>query len=163
MKHLPGHARARADSHLTLPVVEDDEAEDLEPFIHNAGLPWAMTAHIVFPKWDAAHPATQSASVISRIIRGRIGFQGLLLSDDLAMHALSGLPAERAALALAAGCDIALYCPGDAEGNEAVLASCGEVSDRVVENMAAAAKMAQQRKLALVPDDLAAERDALLR
>jgi len=122
MKHLPGHGRARVDSHFALPHVSETDLEaDLVPFIANFALPWAMTAHIIYDAYDPDHPATLSKIVIERVIRGMIGFQGTLLSDDLAMAALSGTPAERAAAALAAGCDIALYCPGDMAGNLAVL------------------------------------------
>ena len=122
MKHMPGHGRAAEDSHLALPrVSEADLHADFYPFIANNGLPWGMTAHIVYEAFDDQHPATLSKQVIARVIRGMIGFKGILVSDDLAMHALSGTPAERATAALAAGCDIALYCPGDMAGNIAVL------------------------------------------
>jgi beta-N-acetylhexosaminidase len=145
MKHLPGHGRALVDSHLALPRVRYDrhcerrEAihlssvdgedgllrsarnDDLYPFMANNTLPWAMTAHIVYEDYDPDFPATLSAKVIINIIRGEIGFAGTLVSDDLAMQALTGTPAERAMAALAAGCDIALYCPGDTPGNLAIL------------------------------------------
>ncbi len=121
MKHLPGHGRALVDSHIALPRVPELTEDDLLPFIANKNLPWAMTAHVVYEQYDAVNPSTLSEIIIRDIIRGRIGFQGVLVSDDLAMGALSGTPAERAARALAAGCDIALYCPGDFEGNRAVL------------------------------------------
>lgn len=124
MKHLPGHGRAQVDSHFSLPCVRASEAElaaDFYPFIANNALPWAMTAHIVYSALDPDYPATLSPKVISRIIRGRIGFKGILVSDDLAMEALTGSPAARAVAALQAGCDLALYCPGDMAGNLAVL------------------------------------------
>jgi beta-N-acetylhexosaminidase len=127
MKHLPGHGRALVDSHLDLPRVPPvDLSDDLLPFIANKHLPWAMTAHVIFEQYDKVNPATVSPTVISEIIRGQIGFAGTLLSDDLAMHALSGRPEERARAALAAGCDIALYCPGDFAGNRAVLEALDE-------------------------------------
>jgi beta-N-acetylhexosaminidase len=163
IKHLPGHGRARVDSHFSLPTISDNTADDLAPFIANADLPWAMTAHIVYPVWDTSLPATLSPTVITKIIRGTIGFQGILVSDDLAMHALAGTPAERVVASLAAGCDIALYCPGDPEGTRAALAACAPLSDRAVEHLAAARKMAQQHLKTLDAEDLAAERDALLR
>ncbi len=113
MKHLPGHGAASVDSHHALPVVRgQDEDADLLPFLLNRDLPWAMTAHILYPAWDQEHPATLSARIIEQVIRGRIGFEGVLVTDDLAMHALTGTPAERARAALEAGCDIALYCAG---------------------------------------------------
>jgi beta-N-acetylhexosaminidase len=124
MKHLPGHGRAQVDSHFALPRIEASEAElaaDFYPFIANNNLPWAMTAHILYPALDADYPATLSEKIIRRIIRGVIGFKGVLVSDDLAMEALTGSPAARAVAALQAGCDIALYCPGDMAGNLAVL------------------------------------------
>jgi beta-N-acetylhexosaminidase len=122
LKHLPGHGRALVDSHFLLPrVSESDLSADFQPFIANNTLPWAMTAHIVYEAYDRDLPATLSRKVIERVIRGEIGFKGILMSDDLAMEALSGSPAERAVAALAAGCDLALYCPGDMAGNRAVL------------------------------------------
>ncbi|MDE2239798.1 MAG: glycoside hydrolase family 3 protein, partial [Rhodospirillales bacterium] len=121
IKHMPGHGRAALDSHLALPRVAMNDDDDHLPFIMNRDLPWGMTAHIVYEQWDKNRPATVSPIVIQNIIREKIGFKGRLMSDDLAMHALSGSPAERARAALAAGCDIALYCPGDFEGNRAVL------------------------------------------
>lgn len=121
MKHIPGHGRATADSHLALPrISEADLDADFYPFIANNTLPWAMTAHIVYEQIDD-RPATISPKVIQTVIRRKIGFTGTLISDDLAMAALTGTPGERAAAALAAGCDIALYCPGDMEGNLSVL------------------------------------------
>lgn len=122
MKHIPGHGRATVDSHLALPrVAAADLADDFAPFIANRALPWAMTAHIVYDAYDSVLPATLSATVIRRVIRGMIGFTGTLCSDDLAMAALTGTPRERAVAALAAGCDLALYCPGDLAGNAAIL------------------------------------------
>jgi beta-N-acetylhexosaminidase len=129
MKHSPGHGRALVDSHLALPrVAEADLSADFYPFIACKNIPWAMTAHIVYEAYDAALPATLSKTVIARVIRGMIGFTGTLISDDLAMEALTGTPAERAVAALAAGCDIALYCPGDMAGNFAVLEAVAHVA-----------------------------------
>ncbi len=123
IKHIPGHGRAQIDSHLGLPKIARnvDLAPDFFPFIANNALPWAMTAHIVYEAYDAERPATLSPKVISEIIRGKIGFSGTLVSDDLAMGALSGTPSERATAALKAGCDVALYCPGDMAGNLSIL------------------------------------------
>jgi len=122
MKHIPGHGRARVDSHVALPrVPEANLTADFFPFAINRDLPWAMTAHILYEAYDPDLPATLSKTVIERVIRGEIGFKGTLISDDLAMQALTGTPADRATAALAAGCDIALYCPGDMAGNKAVL------------------------------------------
>ena len=117
VKHIPGHGRAAADSHLALPVVEASlaelEAQDFLPFRMLADMPAAMTAHVVYTAIDPARPATTSRAVHRRIIRGAIGFDGLVMSDDLSMKALSGTLGERAAASLAAGCDIALHCSGD--------------------------------------------------
>lgn len=113
VKHIPGHGRAGADSHKELPTVTASAAEletDLAPFRALSGAAIAMTAHVRYMAWDAENPATQSPIVISEIIRKAIGFDGLLLSDDLDMEALSGTVPERAARAIAAGCDIALNC-----------------------------------------------------
>lgn len=117
MKHVPGHGRAGVDSHLSLPVVnasrEDLEARDFAPFRALADLPMAMTAHVVFTALDPDRPATTSPSILADVVRGKIGFDGLLMSDDLSMQALSGNLRERAAAAIGAGCDVALHCNGD--------------------------------------------------
>ncbi len=117
IKHVPGHGRARVDSHHELPVVDADleslASADFAPFAALADLPAAMTAHLVYTAIDPDRPATQSPVVINEIIRGRIGFDGLLFSDDLSMNALKGTLGERARATLAAGCDIALHCSGD--------------------------------------------------
>jgi beta-N-acetylhexosaminidase len=117
VKHLPGHGRATADSHLKLPVVETDRATleqtDFAAFRPLSSLPLGMTAHVVFSAIDAVQPATTSAIMIRDVIRGSIGFEGLLMSDDVSMGALSGTLAERSRAALAAGCDVVLHCNGD--------------------------------------------------
>ena len=119
LKHIPGHGRATADSHATLPVVDASwaalEASDFAAFRPLAGLPMAMTAHVVFTAIDPVSPATTSAKMIRSVIRGAIGFQGLLMSDDISMGALSGSLRERTRAALAAGCDVALHCNGNLE------------------------------------------------
>ncbi len=116
IKHLPGHGRATVDSHLALPRVEAGldqlRATDFLPFRRLASSRLAMTAHVVYTALDPDRPATLSPRVIADIIRGEIGFSGVLMSDDLDMAALTGPPRERALRALEAGCDIALYCPG---------------------------------------------------
>ncbi len=112
LKHMPGHGRARGDSHETLPETDADEPS-VAAFAALAALPVGMTAHVLYRDWDAALPATLSPTVIAEIVRGRIGFDGLLLTDDLSMRALAGPVGERARQALDAGCDIALHCNGD--------------------------------------------------
>lgn len=132
-KHVPGHGRATVDSHHHLPVVEATGAawdRDRDPFRALAeDFACMMTAHILFKGIDDMRPATLSETVIGQVIRQDIGFRGLLLSDDLAMHALTGSPLERAEASLGAGCDIALYCPGDAEGNRAILEVLADAPD----------------------------------
>jgi beta-N-acetylhexosaminidase len=128
MKHLPGHGRASLDTHEALPIVETPLAEldrtDFEPFRRLRDLPIAMTAHVVFAAIDPARPATTSPKVVGEVIRGRIGFDGLLLTDDLSMRALSGSLGARASAAFQAGCDIALLCNGKlAEMREVAKAS----------------------------------------
>jgi len=124
IKHIPGHGRARVDSHHELPVVDADlealRAVDFAPFAALADAPWAMTAHVVYEAIDPDHPATTSKIAITDIIRGEIGFDGVLVSDDLSMKALSGSLGDRAAAALAAGCDIALHCNGEMDEMRAV-------------------------------------------
>ncbi len=156
IKHIPGHGRAAVDSHLGLPVVETGRAEleasDFAPFRALADAPWAMTGHIVFKAVDPDRPATTSPKVIAQIVRGYIGFQGVLLSDDLSMNALAGSLGERARDALAAGCDLALHCNGKAEEMEAVAAACGALSGAAVTRIEAAAK----RPAKSAPIDMAA-------
>jgi beta-N-acetylhexosaminidase len=162
-KHAPGHGRAHADSHLALPVVEDSDAEaDLLPFVQNVDLPWLMTAHILYPAWDRIRPATISPGVIERIIRGRIGFKGVLITDDLAMQALSGTPAERACASLEAGCDIALYCAGDFAPTRALLETCPPLTPDACTRLDSARRLAHARRRPLDAAALAAERDGLL-
>lgn len=148
-KHAPGHGRARVDSHLSLPVVEANHLEaDFLPFRMNADLPWMMTAHIVYPALDPARPATLSPVIIGDIIRGRFGFQGVLVTDDLAMKALDGTPPDLALKALAAGCDLALYCAGDYGPTSALLAACPVLSDTARSRLRhAAAKAARARRV----------------
>ena len=128
IKHIPGHGRATADSHLSLPVVTEARAEltatDFAPFKALNHMPTAMTAHVVFRDIDADAPASTSAIVTREIIRGEIGFDGLLMSDDLTMKALTGPMRARAESVIAAGSDLALHCSGDlAEMREAAAGS----------------------------------------
>jgi beta-N-acetylhexosaminidase len=132
IKHVPGHGRARADSHVVLPVVEaslaDLKAIDFRPFQALSDMPIAMTAHVVYAAIDPHRPATTSKAVIADVIRGIIGFQGLLVSDDLSMNALSGELSDRAGSALDAGCDIALHCNGDLAEMAAIAAGARELT-----------------------------------
>lgn len=167
MKHIPGHGRAAADSHLTLPVVEDaDLGADFAPFAANAGLPWAMTAHILYPALDPDLPATLSPRIIAEVIRGApIGFAGVLVSDDLAMRALAGAPGDLAMAALRAGCDLALHCTGVLAETAALLDSCPAITPRAAARLAHARDLADSRRdpdLAARRASMAAEREALL-
>jgi beta-N-acetylhexosaminidase len=131
IKHIPGHGRANMDSHLELPVVGTDlatlEAVDFAPFARLADLPMAMTAHIVYPAIDADACATLSPDVIT-VIREKIGFEGLLMTDDLSMKALSGGFDTRAQGALTAGCDMILHCNGDPAEMDAILSATPDLS-----------------------------------
>lgn len=119
IKHIPGHGRAGADSHKELPKVDASlevlEASDFRPFLDVNDMPMAMTAHVVYEAIDPANPATTSETVIRDIIRGYMGFDGLLMCDDLSMHALSGDFRDRTQSAFAAGCDVVLHCNGKME------------------------------------------------
>ncbi len=140
LKHIPGHGRARVDSHYACPVVESGHQElsrtDFAPFRALAAMPWAMTAHIVYRAIDPAAPATLSRRVIAEIVRGEIGFDGVLVSDDLSMRALGGGLAERARRALDAGCDLALHCNGDPAEMEEIAAAASPVSPEAAARLA---------------------------
>lgn len=155
MKHIPGHGRARGDTHLALPAVAaplaDLAATDFAAFAALADLPLGMTAHVVYAALDPDTPGTLSPAVIGAI-RGTIGFDGLLMTDDIAMGALSGPVAARAAAARAAGCDVVLHCNGDLAEMEAVAAAAGALSPRG----AARAARALARRLPAPQVDIAA-------
>lgn len=156
IKHLPGHGRATADSHLELPRVgaslETLRATDFRPFRALRDAPSAMTAHIVYEAIDPVRPCSASPTVISDIIRGELGFEGLLLSDDLCMKALSGAIPERAVAVLEAGCDLALHCDGNLADMEAIAAVCPRMRPGSVSRLVAAR--------AAPADSLAFDRDA---
>jgi beta-N-acetylhexosaminidase len=136
LKHIPGHGRATADTHLRLPKVDTPLAElqrtDFAAFQPLADLPMAMTAHVVFSALDPARPATTSATIIEQVIRGMIGFQGLLMSDDVSMNALSGTIAERTQAIFGAGCDVALHCNGKLEEMADVARNTPELSGQAL-------------------------------
>jgi beta-N-acetylhexosaminidase len=145
VKHLPGHGRATADSHAELPVVDADrgtlERTDFAAFRPLAHLPLAMTAHVVFKAIDPVAPATTSVTMVTQVIRGLIGFQGLLMSDDISMDALSGSLRERTRAAINAGCDVVLHCNGRLAEMQAVAAEApllaGEAGRRAATALAA--------------------------
>jgi beta-N-acetylhexosaminidase len=142
VKHIPGHGRATADSHLSLPVVatsrETLSETDFAPFKALADLPAAMTAHVVYSAIDAANPASTSAIVTREIIRGEIGFDNLLMSDDLSMKAMSGPMRSRAEAVIAAGSDLALHCNGDLGEMRAAAEGVPVLGGRAAERFAAA-------------------------
>jgi beta-N-acetylhexosaminidase len=165
VKHMPGHGRALVDSHKALPVVTASAEElevDVAPFRTLASAPMGMTAHVVYTAWDAERPASLSPIVIRDIIRGRIGFDGFLMSDDLGMHALSGSQAERACGVVAAGCDAGLHCTGDIAEMEEIAAAVPQLSEagrgRLERAMATIAGAAEGESY----EALARKRDALL-
>lgn len=165
IKHIPGHGRAMADSHHELPRVAataGDLAADIAPFRALAGSgAWAMTAHVLYEAWDTALPATISPAVIGNVIRGEIGFDGVLVTDDLAMGALQGASNDLTAAALAAGCDLVLHCTGRLADTAAVLADCPPLSDRAAVRMASARAM-RDAFMDRRPAALRALRDAAL-
>jgi beta-N-acetylhexosaminidase len=165
LKHIPGHGRATADSHLSLPRVENSRTElertDFAAFRPLADLPMAMTAHVVFSALDPAQPATTSATIIREVIRGVIGFQGLLMSDDVSMNALAGSLAERTRAIVGAGCDKVLYCNGKFDEMREVAREAPELSGKALQR----AQQALASRKAPLPFDRVgarAELDALM-
>jgi beta-N-acetylhexosaminidase len=142
LKHIPGHGRATADTHFRLPEVDTSKTElentDFAAFRPLADLPMAMTAHVVFSALDPAHPATTSATIIEQVIRGVIGFQGLLMSDDVSMNALAGSIAERTRAIVTAGCDMVLHCNGKLDEMREVARETPELSGKALERAGAA-------------------------
>ena len=161
LKHIPGHGRATADSHFRLPTVDTPRSElertDFAAFAPLADLPMAMTAHVVFSALDPAQPATTSATIIEQVIRGCIGFQGLLMSDDVSMNALAGSVAERTRAIVAAGCDMVLHCNGKLEEMREVASQTPELAGKALER---AVKALASRKPP-VPFDRSAARAEL--
>ncbi len=144
MKHIPGHGRANADSHEALPSVaaslKELEQTDFEPFRRLNDLPMAMTAHVLYAALDPQFAATISHKIVHDIIRGHIGFGGLLMTDDLSMKALSGSLPERAERAFQAGCDVALHCNGNLDEMTEIAAVCPPLSGEAARRAEAALK-----------------------
>jgi len=142
IKHIPGHGRAMADSHLALPVVDasldDLDSRDFAPFRVLSDMPMAMTAHVIYAALDRTRPATTTKKVKKKVIRGAIGFDGLVMSDDLSMKALSGDFAERARDSRAAGCDVVLHCNGSMTEMKAVVEGAGALKGKAAARAAAA-------------------------
>ena len=164
VKHMPGHGRALVDSHKARPVIDASDAElevDVAPFRTLNRAPMGMIAHLVYTAWDSERPASLSPTVIGEIIRGRIGFDGWLISDDIGMEALSGGQGERAAGVVAAGCDVALHCTGDMAEMVAIAAAVPAMtseSEARLERAMASAREEEGLSFAEAVD----KRDALL-
>jgi beta-N-acetylhexosaminidase len=161
VKHMPGHGRALIDSHEALPTVTANVMElewDLAPFRALNWAPVGMTAHIVYTAWDSERPASLSPAIIAGIIRGAVGFDGLLLSDDLDMKALSGPADELAQAVIAAGCDVALNCWGRIDEMRAIAARLPEMNDRARERLSAA-----MDTIVYGPDDWSMDRALMMR
>jgi len=150
IKHIPGHGRATADSHHHLPVVTTPlnmlEATDFQPFRALADAPMAMTAHVVFTAVDPDACVTLSRHATQTVIRGHIGFDGLLMSDDLSMKALGGAFQDRTRLAIEADCDVVLHCNGDMAEMTAVAEAAGELHGRAAERAHAARASARREQ-----------------
>jgi beta-N-acetylhexosaminidase len=166
IKHIPGHGRAFADSHLQLPVVETPRAEleahDFAPFRALADMPLAMTAHVVYTALDPERPATTSPVVIGEVIRAGIGYDGLVMSDDLSMKALQGSFRERAEASFAAGCDMALHCNGDMDEMAAVAEGAPALDGEAFRRAEAALGRIRHAPEPLDPVDAHARLDAAL-
>lgn len=144
LKHIPGHGRAEVDSHKALPRVavslEELDNVDFAPFRALKAMPWAMTAHVLYTALDSERPATQSAAII-QIIRDHIGFDGVLISDDLSMQALQGSFKDRTVSTLAAGCDVALHCNGDMMEMRQVASGCSPLNEQALLRLERAEEM----------------------
>jgi beta-N-acetylhexosaminidase len=160
MKHMPGHGRATVDSHLSMPRVaaQRDELErtDFLPFKLLSDLPWGMTGHLLFEAIDPEAAMTVSARGVKEIIRGHIGFDGLLYTDDLSMQALGGSLGERAERALAAGCDIALHCNGRMDEMADIVSRTGAMTDAACRRVEAGRAFLARHRAPASPADLAA-------
>ena len=165
LKHMPGHGRATCDTHKELPTVDASPEElkvDLEPFRTLSAHPLGMSAHIVFTAWDPENPATLSPKVVSEVIRNDIGFDGLLLTDDIDMQALDGSIPERAERALAAGCDIVLNCWAKMSDMEGIVERCGTLSPEAAGRLERVHAAMGDPADAIETAELLAQRDALL-
>jgi beta-N-acetylhexosaminidase len=166
VKHIPGHGRAAVDSHDACPVVVTSHIElartDFAPFRALAAMPWAMTAHIVYSAIDPTAPATLSRVLIAEIIRAQIGFDGVLVSDDLSMRALGGRLGERARRALGAGCDLVLHCNGSPAEMEEIAAAAELISSRTAERLARGEEMRRSAAKGFDREEAEAQLDSLL-
>jgi beta-N-acetylhexosaminidase len=166
IKHIPGHGRAQVDSHADRPIVQasaEELAQDIAPFAGLSSAPMAMVSHVVYTAYDADRPASQSPIIIADIIRKRIGFDGLLMTDDIAMKALSGDFSTRAAAAIAAGCDIVLHCSGDLSQMREVAHELPAISNKARDRLSRAMQIsATPAKIDFDKISVTQRRDALL-
>ncbi len=166
VKHMPGHGRAGSDSHLSLPVVEASreelEAHDFAPFRMLTDMPLAMTAHVVYTALDPERPATTSRIVMDEVIRGHLGYDGLVMTDDLSMHALSGSFRDRTEAAFSAGCDMALHCNGSIDEMTGVAEAAPSLSGEALRRAEAALARIRHEPEPLDPVDARARLDAAL-
>ncbi|MFC3069588.1 beta-N-acetylhexosaminidase [Phenylobacterium soli] len=167
VKHMPGHGRAMADSHMELPVVEASweelDARDFAPFKALSDMPMAMSAHVIYTAIDPKRPGTTSKKVHRRAIRGAIGFDGLVMTDDLSMKALSGDFTDRARDSLAAGCDVVLHCNGDMDEMKAVVEGCGPLKGKAARRAEAALARIPRHSEPLDVEEAVARFEAALR
>lgn len=165
VKHMPGHGRTSCDTHKDLPTVTADDAEletDLAPFRALNWAPMGMTGHLVFNAWDSERPATQSPDVIEKIIRQRIGFDGLLMTDDLDMEALSGSIPERAAISVAAGCDLALNCWAKMDDMIGIANALPDITPQALDRLNRAMATIADSRADFDQAEMLAKRDSLL-
>jgi beta-N-acetylhexosaminidase len=166
IKHIPGHGRAGVDSHLSLPVVDASLDElrdrDFRPFQMLTDMPLAMTAHVVYTALDPDNPATTSARIVTDIVRGEIGYDGLLMTDDLSMKALSGSFRDRAEASVKAGCDMLLHCNGQMEEAMPVAEAAPELTGDPLRRAQAALSRIRHLPEPLDPVDARARLDAAL-
>ena len=165
IKHMPGHGRSTTDTHKEMPTVTASDADleaDLAPFVALRHTPLGMTGHLLFTAWDAENPATLSSTVIGDIIRGRIGFDGLLLTDDIDMEALSGSVPERAERAIVAGCDVVLNCWAKMDDMTGIASCIGLLNEAGQERLARVHAAMGAPTDGPAPEDLLAKREALL-
>jgi len=158
MKHIPGHGRAKSDSHLELPIIDTSlsvlEKTDFVPFSKLQKLPWAMTAHVIYSAIDPNNPATISSKIIDDIIRKSVGFQGVLISDDIGMEALAGNKGERAKAILQAGCDLVLECSGNLNDMVEVASAIPLINEKTLERLEQGELL---RKKKLITSDLSSK------
>ena len=165
IKHMPGHGRSNTDTHKEMPTVTASEAEleaDLAPFRTLADAPIGMTGHLLFTAWDRENPATLSSVIVNDVIRGRIGFDGLLLTDDIDMQALSGTIPERSERAIAAGCDLVLNCWAKMDDMVGIAERLPPLPERGRERLECALAGTRVGDDSQQAGDLLAKRDALL-